>query len=622
MGVLDFIARVDEFNNSRVKNKDNIKRELNYKIFTNLITNMDKVNKRDKEANQIEFEGKEEREEEIKGDESEEENMPKADHSNSQLNSVFQIKRPSERDEKSRTDTDNLAGKLAELKASLAKLKGDNKKMNEKNHKLSKVLSRKKRLTQMTRNTMMTEMNSLDRFNNSRRKEKLSGMELITNKLDSEIHSYVGWTESFRKTSAPLFDDLFQLLKSLIIAHFDRELKVTAGGSYANNLYMPWSNLNINVSVAHEKGKNPHFLKNDVRCFAKALQKRKEVLKVNFEETAALCILKINFGSEFNHKQAEVIFKHQSNSPYPANEAVMRDYLVQYPVAKPLYLLFRSLIRQNRLDDPSSYGLRTIVVFLLVIAYLQHLDVMEKDSSEFEETRTLATRQSNPEKAQADNKRLGRLFINMLFYYSYTFDFFKQVIRPYKTIGKFWMPIAKKDKTHKSSSLIVLSPFNSDIILTKSFRRTQELRQILKLSYISLFQSCLCSSRKVISVNPTTLPPVSQETKPNDSDEPACEYPVDHFGPTTVHFNKAKKKLTKKLSLKSKSDKLANKLSNKRNSLVYKNPFKLKYSKQNSLPAGFDLLKQNTIDPNLLTNEPKHVIMKFFNYNFDFNNRI
>lgn len=617
MGIEEYVVRVDEFNNSKAKNKDNIKMELNYKIYSKQVKNMQKTRLNKTKDKFTKFEVKEKGEEEGKRKDGEEGKKGIERSLNSQLKPVFQIKKPCDEVIKSRTKEKCLSDKLEALKASLVKMRESNQKIDDKNQKLRKVLGRKKRLTQMTRNTMLTEIDSIGNFNTKRQQKGSNGMELITNRLDNEIHSYIGWTENFRKASAPLFDDLFQLIKSLVIAYFNRELKVTAGGSYANKLYMPWSNLNINVSVAHEKGKSPYSLKNEVRAFARSIQNRREVQKINFEETAALCILKIEFGSEFNYKQTEVIFKYQTNSPYPANETVIRDYLKTYPVAKPLYLLFRNLIRQNKLDDPSSYGLRTIVVFLLVIAYLQHLDLVEKDGSESEETKTLATRQSHPEKAQTDNKRLGHLFINMLFYYSYTFDFFKQVIRPFKTIGKFWMPIGKKEKIHKGSSLIVLSPFNSDIILTKSFRRTAELKQVLKLSYISLFQSCLCSSRKTLTVNPTTHPIINQGLKGKETES---EYAIDHFGPKSVHLNGKPPKLAKKLSLK--RNQLPSKINTKRNSLVYKNPFKLKYSKQNSLSADFDLLKQNPIGNSHLSIEPKHVIMKFFNYNLEFNNRI
>lgn len=40
------------------------------------------------------------------------------------------------------------------------------------------------------------------------------------------------------------------------------------------------------------------------------------------------------------------------------------------------------------------------------------------------------------------------------------------------------------------SSLVVLNPFQKHIILTKSFKKTQMLKQVFKLAYVELFRGC------------------------------------------------------------------------------------------------------------------------------------
>jgi hypothetical protein len=39
---------------------------------------------------------------------------------------------------------------------------------------------------------------------------------------------------------------------------------------------------------------------------------------------------------------------------------------------------------------------------------------------------------------------------------------------------------------------MIVNPYNKNIIITKSFKQTQIMRQMLKLQYISLFSACTC----------------------------------------------------------------------------------------------------------------------------------
>ena len=40
---------------------------------------------------------------------------------------------------------------------------------------------------------------------------------------------------------------------------------------------------------------------------------------------------------------------------------------------------------------------------------------------------------------------------------------------------------------------MIVNPYNKNIIITKSFKQTQAMRQALKLQYISLFATCNCA---------------------------------------------------------------------------------------------------------------------------------
>ena len=206
MGIEEYVTRVEEFNSSKAKNKDNIKMELNYKIYSKQVKNMQKTRLNKTKEKVSKFGVKERGDEEEKRKDGEEGKKGIERSLNSQLKPVFQIKKPCDEVIKSRTQEKCLDDKLEALKASLAKMRESNQKIEDKNQKLRKVLNRKKRLTQITRNTMLTEIDSIGNFNTKRQQEGSNGMELITNRLDNEIHSYISWTENFRKASALFYE--------------------------------------------------------------------------------------------------------------------------------------------------------------------------------------------------------------------------------------------------------------------------------------------------------------------------------------------------------------------------------------------------------------------------------
>ena len=52
--------------------------------------------------------------------------------------------------------------------------------------------------------------------------------------------------------------------------------------------------------------------------------------------------------------------------------------------------------------------------------------------------------------------------------------------------------LANKKTDKKLNTLMIVNPYNKNIIITKSFKQTQIMRQTLKLQYISLFSTCSC----------------------------------------------------------------------------------------------------------------------------------
>ena len=353
-------------------------------------------------------------------------------------------------------------------------------------------------------------------------------MQAMVEELDREIRSYIAWIEAYRRASRPFFANIHDMVKGLVQSHFNDNVRVCTTGSFQNGLIMPWSDLNLTVTFPVDQrsdSKRRGCIIDSARRFSKVLQADRETVRtVDIEERSSLLILKLELTKKFRYQSVEIIFKYYVNPAYPSNEEIMDEYLARYPLSKPLYVLFRSLLHKSALDDPSQNGLKSVAIFLMVVAYLQH--------------------------AQEQNMTLGQLFINFLFFYSYGFDLYKDSIHPYPaSASQPHLPFVAKDARRKIHSLMVVNPYNDEIILTKSFKRSTELKQLIRLAYISLFTRCGCTTDRDPTASPVRQPKAAAKRPSSDNFADKRGDPLDRFKSISVRCLQKVAKKPPKLSL-------------------------------------------------------------------------
>ena len=366
---------------------------------------------------------------------------------------------------------DKLGQKFKELQAKAAEAQKRVEKMRKRNRELKSKLQANTRSEQACLEKSKTDNDP---------------MTTVTSTLTNEINCYTNWIDGYRRTSTPFFENIHELIANQIKAFFGKKVSVAQSGSYENGLIMPWSDLNLIVTFAYDaksENRQRSYIIESTKKFSKVLRNEKSIIQsCTVEERNSLMILKLRLTKQFREQTVEVIFKYYVNPAYPSNEEIVNEYLNHYKVAKPLYIVFRTILHRAKLDDPSLNGLKSMVIFLMIVGYLQQLELTSGKST--------------------DGISLGELFLNFLFFYSYGFDYYKESIWCYPANGKPALPFGPKDPNKKINSLMVLNPYNRDIILTKSFKRTPELKQLIKLCYISLFSRCACLSTKTLTIKP------------------------------------------------------------------------------------------------------------------------
>lgn len=79
-------------------------------------------------------------------------------------------------------------------------------------------------------------------------------MTALISNLSSEIEAYNVWIDIYRKISTPLFEIVYEIVESQLIAFYGFDINISLSGSYENGLIMPWSDLNFIVAF-RQKGR-------------------------------------------------------------------------------------------------------------------------------------------------------------------------------------------------------------------------------------------------------------------------------------------------------------------------------------------------------------------------------
>ena len=304
-------------------------------------------------------------------------------------------------------------------------------------------------------------------------KNEMKSFEDVNKQLSMEIRSYDYWVQDFQNTSRPLFAKIFNMFRNKIEKYFGSDVDVLPAGSFSTGLFVKSSDLNIHANF-RRKSHTESELNNSVYSFSNMLSIDKSLIEsAHVESKPNMIILKIKLVKGFHSKEVEIVFKIVLPYSLTRNEDIIRQYLAHYPIIKPLYLLFRGLISHAKLDDPSTGGINTFAIFLLVVAFIQKIEMLPNYINTFEKTnyelnasnenfpsteqsyksqKTISTvTKDRPENSfnhshcvTVNNEHLGPVFNNLLYFYAYSFDYLRAYISPHQpniTQGESIFPV-------------------------------------------------------------------------------------------------------------------------------------------------------------------------------------
>lgn len=210
----------------------------------------------------------------------------------------------------------------------------------------------------------------------------------------------------------------------------------------------------LNLSVLFEKSvTNIDVLHQKFDSFVDHLIAMADVIStVATELKENMFLVKLKLTEEFENKQVELIFKTNFFKGWVRNEEFVIGYMKVYKHLRPLYLAFRRLLHNLELDNPLTGGINTFSTFLMIVAFLQRLDnpapresteslraLPEESESSHKSVFSGSTRAKERWEMSvglstnnlANSTSVGELFLKLVYYYGFQFDYYEWYIRPY-----------------------------------------------------------------------------------------------------------------------------------------------------------------------------------------------
>ena len=275
---------------------------------------------------------------------------------------------------------------------------------------------------------------------------------------------------------------------------------------------MPWSDLNMVVCL---KSRDVDEVCKDlmVQRFVDCISTEKSlIVSISLETRSSLLLAKLQTTSMFGGIQVEIIFKLVPNTYQARNEEIIKDYMRKYPVCRPVYLILKFLLHSSAVGDPASNGLNSLSLLLMIVALLQNLESKEYQIGPSQVPvdplpKSNTTVQISVETKESENKKVlenkarnylamsnpGKVLLEFFYFYGFTFDYNNFFISTRQSSEKQVSPFLEK-QLKKNDALMIVSPHNKGLIITKSFKHTKTLIQFFKLEYNRLFASCKCKA--------------------------------------------------------------------------------------------------------------------------------
>ena len=188
-----------------------------------------------------------------------------------------------------------------------------------------------------------------------------------------------------------------------ILNDFGGGLYINLYGSYATNLPMPWSDVDLLITS------NTGYPDSSVlRNLYTILTKMGWVKWSKLIETTAIPLIKLVIEDNMMSIQIDISLHNSINFGLECVKLV-HSFLKEYEALEPLTIACKTILKFSILNDPYKGGLSSYGLILLLVSFLQN---------QYESKKSISV----------ENDNLGRIFLEFLYHYGTKFDHTKYIV--------------------------------------------------------------------------------------------------------------------------------------------------------------------------------------------------
>ena len=295
----------------------------------------------------------------------------------------------------------------------------------------------------------------------------------IINCLSKDISEFESFVTMQIKSSSNIFQDLLKNVEKSVNECIP-DYQVHLYGSHATNLCLPWSDLDVvlipkNLNMIYNKSENNRSL---LSKLYENLKNQKWVKDILYISNASIPIIKIYSIGIYNNIPIDISIQEETHFGLKCVELV-KQYMNQYESLKPLVLSIKNILKRANLNDPYKGGISSYGLILMIIYFLKQQSFAGIDISKGE-----------------NNCNLGHLFYDFLVYYSFDFEFGKNIIYVKNTPSD--LEALKYQNISLGPKLIIIDPLNPSNNVAKSCFQNMGIKMAFIISLKSLLEDCEC----------------------------------------------------------------------------------------------------------------------------------
>ena len=342
------------------------------------------------------------------------------------------------------------SNKINELSNDNAYLK--NELENQRNNITS--MKKRKKSSSIKVNKCFSSINDNTTLRNEILKMKFSSNKIeykvIVKSLSRDILDFQEYNKEQIKMSREIVQLILSQVNSLI-KQFFVGIEVLVFGSYATQLCLAWSDLDIVLVNMSGLDYNPNLLKK-VWSLIQIQPWKKSCTLI---ESASIPIIKVVTSDELHNHNLDISVQCDKHFGLKCVELV-KLYMKEYDVLEPIVLCLKNILKCADLNDPYKGGLSSYGLILLTVSFLQ-------------------TEQRKGKNISNEKSNLGRLFIEFLYYYGVIYDPTKFIVFTYLPDEKSTEApnITNSGSTH---DFIIMDPLNKNNNVAKSCFNFYQIR--------------------------------------------------------------------------------------------------------------------------------------------------